>query len=310
MGDLPPTVYGESCPLPPRKPRRSKPRLRELLDRAQESARAIVAPPATSEPVVDRPSVVTSRPTTLRANIDKVSLDSLISPEFRESASEPIDPREPLDTFATDESLPPLEVVPSVEPVAETRPQPEVGPSPTIEDAEFAIEPAAEVSPPAVVTPPTVLRLVTPLAAEPAPVAEPESVTAPTDATDEADAVMPDAEVEAFAEAAEAFMHTSPVLGATAVPRAHAVSNVREERLFVHPDAIAIASIVDDLQHMGIPESRHPETRARLLDLAQRLEHADLEWHILRAAVWFAMEYPALACRVVPVLLPRMDRAA
>ena len=120
---------------------------------------------------------------------------------------------------------------------------------------------------------------------------------------------MPDAEVEAFAEAAEAFLANSPVLGATAVPRP-TVTNVREERLFVDPDAIAIASIVDDLHTLGIPESRHPETRARLMDLAQRLETADLEWHILRAAVWFAMEYPGLACRVVPVLLPRMDRAA
>ena len=30
----------------------------------------------------------------------------------------------------------------------------------------------------------------------------------------------------------------------------------------------------------------------------------------LRKAVWFAMEYPELARRLVPVLLPWMDRAA
>lgn len=164
MGDLPPTANGESCPLPPRKPRRTKPRLRELLDRAQESARAIVAPNAMSEPVVDRPSVVTSRPTTLRGNIDKVSLDSLISPEFRESTGDAVDPLEPLDTFATDETLPPHEVEASVEPVvepvrgtvAESRPSPEALPGPALEDPEFAVEAAAEVAPPSVVTPPAV----------------------------------------------------------------------------------------------------------------------------------------------------------
>ena len=120
---------------------------------------------------------------------------------------------------------------------------------------------------------------------------------------------MTDPESEAFAEAAETFLQTSPVLSARPAPRSHA-ARVQEEPVFVEPDAIAIASILDDLPTLGIPESRHPETRARLLDLAQRLENGDLEWHILRAAVWFAMEYPALACRVVPVLLPRMDRAA
>ena len=59
-----------------------------------------------------------------------------------------------------------------------------------------------------------------------------------------------------------------------------------------------------------MPTPRYAETRARLLDLARRLERGELDWSTLRKAVWFAMEYPELARRLVPVLLPWMDRAA
>ena len=314
MGDLPPQGIGESCPLPVRKPRRGKKGLRDLLDRAQESARAIVGVPreelppnlptdaspadvpAPSERIQDRPADVDPPRTKLRGSIDKVSLDALIGREFRdapplaedESPSATPDvtlPNEPVEATVPTPSAP----SDAVEPVA-----------PSIDEAEFAVADTPAVVPP-VVTPTPVLRLVTPLTAP-----MPEAIEPPAAPHEDA---MTDAESEAFAEAAETFLQTSPVLSARPAPRSPA-ARVQEEPVFVEPDAIAIASILDDLPTLGIPESRHPETRARLLDLAQRLEAGDLEWHILRAAVWFAMEYPALACRVVPVLLPRMDRAA
>jgi hypothetical protein len=46
------------------------------------------------------------------------------------------------------------------------------------------------------------------------------------------------------------------------------------------------------------------------MDLARRIEAGEFEWGALRKAVWFAMEYPALARRVMPLLLPWIDRAA
>jgi hypothetical protein len=101
-------------------------------------------------------------------------------------------------------------------------------------------------------------------------------------------------------------MRSSPVLGATG----RRVQRGFEDQGFADPDAIALGSMAQDLERLGIPAGRQPEVRARLMDLARRLEGGELEWGMLRKAVWFAMEYPALAQRVMPLLLPWIDRAA
>jgi hypothetical protein len=111
---------------------------------------------------------------------------------------------------------------------------------------------------------------------------------------------------DAFARATEDFMRSSPVLGATG----RKVSRPEEETGFNDPDAIAVASMVHELGRLDVPAGRQPEVRARLLDLARRIEKGELEWTSLRKAVWFAMEYPEIARRLMPVLLPWIDRAA
>jgi hypothetical protein len=111
---------------------------------------------------------------------------------------------------------------------------------------------------------------------------------------------------DAFARATEDFMRSSPVLGATG----RKVSRPEEETGFNDPDAIAVASMVQELGRLDVPAGRHAEVRARLLDLARRIEKGELEWTSLRKAVWFAMEYPEIARRLMPVLLPWIDRAA
>jgi hypothetical protein len=136
---------------------------------------------------------------------------------------------------------------------------------------------------------------------------EPTAEDASDDDADDA----PDANVDAeeFARAAEDFMRSSPVLGATGrkVQRPAPEPAGHE---FSDPDAIAIMAMVDELTEFGVPTSRQSETRARLLDLARRIEADKLEWNALRKAVWFAMEYPELARRLMPLLLPWIDRAA
>jgi hypothetical protein len=131
------------------------------------------------------------------------------------------------------------------------------------------------------------------------------------DASDDDADDAPDANVDAeeFARAAEDFMRSSPVLGATGrkVQRPAPEPAGHE---FSDPDAIAIMGMVDELTEFGVPTSRQSETRARLLDLARRIEANKLEWNALRKAVWFAMEYPELARRLMPLLLPWIDRAA
>ena len=102
-------------------------------------------------------------------------------------------------------------------------------------------------------------------------------------------------------------MRSSPVLGATGrkVNRPD-----HEETGFNDPDAIAVASMMQELARLDVPAGRQAELRARLQDLARRIESGELDWAALRKAVWFAMEYPELARRLMPVLLPWIDRAA
>lgn len=298
---------------------------------------------STPEPAAESSSVIMSRPTTLRGNIDKVSIESLISPEFRANesaagdaapapaASAPVEPASAeVDTLppaavtpvpAASAPAPELRVVtgnanapatsgatPSDPPKAERPPLSLV--RPLLDDPEFNVEPSPSqelpapsprrpvaAAPPAAVTPP----------APPAPVA-PEPAGPDAFDSDEAIAAAEGKPVdpEDFARATDEFMRSSPVLGA-APRRATRGQDLPD---FGDPDAIAVASMVQDLTRMEVPKERHAEVRARLLDLARRLERGELEWSALRKAVWFAMEHPELARRLMPVLLPWIDRAA
>lgn len=277
----------------------------------------------------ESPSVIMSRPTTLRANIEKVSIDSLISPEFRESDTTEPAPAPTIETPVAAAPAPPVEPpVPMEPPVASPVERPSltlVPPpvSPVIDDPEFMIDPtpsatlpkpSAHVPVPGL-TPQATRRhepapppRIVPLPEPVAPVVPPvhDAIDAPLeDAMGDVPVSKPDP--EAFARAAEDFMKSSPVLGAS--PR-RVTRTPHDEHGFGDPDALAVASIVHELGDMGVPEARYAETRARLLDLARRLERGELDWATLRKAVWFAMEYPDLARRLMPVLLPWMDRAA
>ena len=142
------------------------------------------------------------------------------------------------------------------------------------------------------------------------PVREPEAVSEQeldeTDTLEVSSAPPTKVDSEAFARATEDFMRSSPVLGATG----RRVQRGFEDPGFGDADAIAVDAMAQDLTRMAVPIERQPEVRARLMDLARRIERGDLEWSALRKAVWFAMEYPELARRLMPVLLPWIDRAA
>ena len=210
-------------------------------------------------------SVVMSRPTTLRSSIEKVSIESLISPEFRsgaESGAAHATPAAPAAPAAQAPGRPPLSVVPP----RSNDPEPGADPDPA--------------------TPP---ETATDEAVEPAPASSPDSAE--------------------LARATADFMRSSPVLGATG-RKVQRPAHEATGHGFTEPDAIAIVSMLDELTQMGVPATRQSETRARLVDLARRMESDELEWNALRKAVWFAMEYPEVARRLVPLLLPWIDRAA
>ena len=133
-----------------------------------------------------------------------------------------------------------------------------------------------------------------------------QRVSGAEDAASVSDSAVGKVDADAFARATEDFMHSSPVLGATG----RKVSRPIEETGFSDPDAIAVASMTQELARLDVPTGRQAEVRARLLDLARRIESGELDWTMLRKAVWFAMEYPEIARRLMPVLLPWIDRAA
>jgi len=188
---------------------------------------------------------------------------------------------------------------------------------PLSSDPEFNVDPTPgadepEAEPPAPARPNA--SKVVPL---PLPGAAARGASAPPQADEPAEASASDAQAEEaprshsaeLARATADFLRTSPVLGATGRKVQHALHESPEHG-FTEPDAIAVLSMVDELTLMGVPTTRQSETRARLLDLARRMEANDLQWSALRKAVWFAMEYPEVARRLMPLLLPWIDRAA
>jgi len=176
-------------------------------------------------------------------------------------------------------------------------------------DPEFNVDPAPTHASESAAEPPSAAaqKKIVPLPLPPvAPAAEPESDPA-ADAED--DSPVHRADSAELSRATADFMRTSPVLGATG-RKVQRGTHESSEHGFSDPDAIAIASMFDELTSMGVPSSRQSEARARLLDLARRIETEDLPWSALRKAVWFAMEYPEVARRLIPMLLPWIDRAA
>lgn len=282
------------------------------------SAAAADAP---AEPVVGAPaesnSVIMSKPTTLRGNIEKVSIESLISPEFRAPEAE----AEPAPAPPATAAAPPAPEAPPAAPappVAVGKRPPLALVPPLLDDPEFNVDPtpsaelptpSAEVQVPGQPAKPARGAAKAPRAATPAPPPRQEPAAAevvPQDEVSPEDGQAADVDADQFARAAEDFMKSSPVLGASPkrTPRS------QETPDFEDPDAIAVASMAGDLARMEVPKERHAELRARLMDLARRLERGELEWSALRKAVWFAMEHPELARRLMPVLLPWIDRAA
>jgi len=302
-------------------------------------------------------SVIMSRPTTLRAAIEKVSIESLISDEFRqdagaqagevpESGSGDAGPREdqPAASAPATGGAPPPAVPAGADattggphiPFFDAMPAaPAATPSDAVADRSSQEVPApapgqapAGHGPEGVPPDPTA-----PHDLDEGPGHEPESTARPDTPAERPssraaasgrvlrfpsptplgegegegeDSAVGRVDPDAFARATEDFMRTSPVMGA----RGRRVQRPSDDTGFNDPDAIAVSSMTQDLGRMGVPSGRHAETRARLSDLARRIERGELDWTSLRKAVWFAMEYPELARRLMPVLLPWIDRAA
>jgi hypothetical protein len=72
-------------------------------------------------------------------------------------------------------------------------------------------------------------------------------------------------------------------------------------------ELLALARSVDDL---GVPRERRALVRAALSDLGQQMEASPVQWSAIRQTVAFVLDYPQIARRVIPLLLPYLDEAA
>ncbi len=117
-------------------------------------------------------------------------------------------------------------------------------------------------------------------------------------------ATQAEADVE---QAMQEFMRLSPVLASEARP---VKRKLPDGGPFSAPAALAIAALAGDIEALEVPEGHRSRARATLLDLARRIDARELSWDTLTDAVHFAMEFPAIGRRVLPLLVPYLEQAA
>jgi hypothetical protein len=71
-----------------------------------------------------------------------------------------------------------------------------------------------------------------------------------------------------------------------------------------------LQALSGQLEALGVPARERPMVRAALVDLGRQMEAPPIHWDALREVVGFAMNHPALARHVLPLILPYLDRAA
>ncbi|NOT34798.1 MAG: hypothetical protein HOP12_11590 [Candidatus Eisenbacteria bacterium] len=77
-----------------------------------------------------------------------------------------------------------------------------------------------------------------------------------------------------------------------------------------HPVATALSVMASEIDQLGVPEAERASARAILLEAALQFERRRYEWDTLRALMSFTMDYPPLARRILPLLIPYLDVAA
>ncbi len=135
-----------------------------------------------------------------------------------------------------------------------------------------------------------------------------------------------DSDDQAASDAAAEFMRSSPVLKSEARP-VRRIANlpvaepsgavagpsptpVQPMAISLSPVANSLVAIAAEVAHLGVPEGQRAAARAALLDLARQVDEHSLTWVRLRESIALLMDYPALARRVLPLLIPYLDAAA
>jgi hypothetical protein len=123
----------------------------------------------------------------------------------------------------------------------------------------------------------------------------------------EADAELPPEELDDLRSVSGEFLSSSPVFS---VRGAGGTARPESSKQELSPSALAIMAMAVEIEALGVPEGDRPRVREALLDLARKLDTAQLSWRQLRMTVEVVMEYPAIGRRVLPMIVPFLDRAA
>ena len=107
--------------------------------------------------------------------------------------------------------------------------------------------------------------------------------------------------------AQQPFLPDSPVFAVRSAPGEPRSETVRPA---LSPATLALMSMAVEIETLGVPESDRSRVREALLELARTLDTGQLSWQRLHATVSVAMEYPAVGRRVLPLIVPFVDRAA
>ncbi len=223
------------------------------------------------------------------------TIDSLVPPDFADALQHSIEDHEPVEHDDPEPARPRAEA-PVREPQAVRA---------SIDDLDLAFEDSLSILPSHAVTPraPEDDVREEPLGEAPAgglprlELVRPESADArrgaPAHASDPNEPAAPAEEIEAPSSAAPAAAEASA-----------------SHPDFRSPAARGLQALASEVARLGVPEGHRARARATLLDLARRVDEDALTWDEMRDAVVFAMEFPPLAQRLVPMLLPYFDAAA
>jgi hypothetical protein len=135
----------------------------------------------------------------------------------------------------------------------------------------------------------------------PPPVIIPPPAVAPAAPASETGSVDPE-------RVAEELLRATSAIGS--LPRRTVPDRRATPREVRSPIPLAIAALALEVDALGVPDGHRARARAVLLDLSRQLDSSDITWSALKEAMSFVMEFPALGRRMVPLLLPYLDRAA
>jgi hypothetical protein len=73
------------------------------------------------------------------------------------------------------------------------------------------------------------------------------------------------------------------------------------------PSAVALTAIAGQVDRLGVPEGQRAAARAALIDFARQLDEEIASFDSIRELLWAVVDYPPLARRVIPLLVPFLD---